>query len=113
MKTLKTVLVTFSTLFILGCSSDDDSNTDDCGSFVWLDQVSDEGEAFAFAAAAFGQNATQSTCNSLVQASQQFIDALEAARDCVPSGERQQFQALLDEATAERDNLNCDQLTGN
>ncbi|MEM0934230.1 MAG: hypothetical protein AAF575_05005 [Bacteroidota bacterium] len=100
MKTSKTtsLLLSLGTLFLLGCSSDDNGTSGlDCNGLIWVDRVADEADAFVAASIAFSQNPSAITCNAANAAARDYLDALEEVRECVPGSERAQFQRLLDE----------------
>lgn len=87
---------------MLGCGKGDDGNPlDPTGGPCtenWAEFYMDELQAFSDAAVAYSTDPTTQNCNSYIAAGNDYLDALEAVYDCVPTASRAQIAQAIEEA---------------
>ena len=100
-------------IFLMGTSCTSDSPLDpnnNCGSASWSEEVQNELDALVTATEAFQQDPTTSSCTTYVQASRNYLDALEDLRLCVPNSSQAAFDQAVVEAKNTLDNADCSDL---
>jgi hypothetical protein len=74
----------------------------------WATEVQDELDAVTAAATAYGNDPTNSAkCNAYKSAFQDYLNALEDHKGCVPSEQSAQLQQSIDAAQTSLDALQC------
>lgn len=73
----------------------------------WATEVQSELDAVTTAATAYGNNPTTATCNAYKTAFQNYLNALEDHKSCVPSEQSAQLQQSIDAAQTSLDALQC------
>jgi len=106
------LLITIFTLLVFGiscsCSSDNPLNpNNNCGSASWSEEVQNELSALNTATEAFQQDPTPSSCENYVQASSNYLDALEDVRLCVPGSSQAAFDQSIADAKSRLAEADC------
>lgn len=113
---MRTKLLTLNlSLLILGltysCSSDSPLNPNsNCGSASWSEEVQNEFNALVAATEAFQQDPTPSNCENYIQASSNYLDALEDVRPCVPGSSQAAFDQSVADAKSRLAEADCSDL---
>lgn len=100
-------------IFLMGtsCTSDSPLNpNNNCGSASWSEEVQNELDALVTASEAFQQDPTPSSCTAYVQASRNYLEALEDLRLCVPGSSQAAFDQAVAETKNTLDNADCSDL---
>lgn len=91
----------------LSCAKDGDGLLGGGCGYVWSVRIADEVLALTDVATAYSQDSTQANCESYKKAYQDYLDAAEDVKACVPADEKSDFQQDIDDARDELDNLPC------
>ncbi|MCK0157036.1 hypothetical protein MWU65_07575 [Cellulophaga sp. F20128] len=107
MKVLTIVCIT-AFVAITACSKNDDSNpVGDCGDFDWAQKAEKQIYAWSNAASAYSADPTTANCNSYKSAGNNYLNALEDIKNCVPSAGIAEFNQAIQEAKIELAQLEC------
>ncbi|MBK9983120.1 MAG: hypothetical protein IPP15_11985 [Saprospiraceae bacterium] len=73
----------------------------------WATEVQSELNALSTAAATYGNDPTTANCNAYKAAVQNYLNALEDHKGCVPSEQSAGLQQAIDDERASLDALQC------
>ncbi len=113
MRTLKTeplLIGCCAALIVLaiGCSNDNPSNPLGCGNDAWAENIQKELNDLAAATVVLQEAQTTANCVSYKQAANNYLDALEGVRACVPSISKAEFDQAVSEAKQNLEQEDCD-----
>ncbi len=111
MKKSKLILIGFS-LFALtispSCNKDNNDGGGPCRGYIsWSLSVQDEAAALSVAASAYAGDPSTANCLKYKDAYNDYIDALENQRACVPASQKAAFEQSIDGARASVNALGC------
>ncbi len=88
--------------FAPSCKKDDNSpGVGPCSGYTsWALSVQNESAAISAAALAYANDPTPANCTAYKAAYQDYIDALENVRGCVPASQSAAYQKSIDDARA-------------
>jgi hypothetical protein len=90
------------------CSKDNPANPAGCAAgFNWGVELQAEATALSNAASVYAQDQTTENCNAYKAAFQAYLDAAADIDVCVPTGQRAEYNAAINDAQANLDALVC------
>ena len=100
-------LLVISCVITSACSKDDPVTNNCAANFNYAVELQAEAAAFSTAAGNYSQDGTTENCNALKAAYQAYLDAAEDVRPCVVAAELAGYQAAIDEARNNLDDITC------
>lgn len=92
-----------------GCSKNNILNpAGNCFGGSWAEGYLSEFQAWSDAATAYGENPTEANCAKYKSAAKSYLDAIDSIYDCIPTGQRAEFDQEIKEAKADIDREACD-----
>jgi hypothetical protein len=106
MKTIKYVLGCSILLFAFtGCTK----NPVKCFGGSWIQELSSELTDWTAAAQEYSDNPTSANCNSYKSSVNNYLDAIDKIKDCVPTASLGDLNGSIDEAKQELNEIDCQQ----
>ncbi|MCB0629430.1 MAG: hypothetical protein R2824_18340 [Saprospiraceae bacterium] len=103
----------FAVLFVLSlgttisCTKNDPGPGGCAANFNYTAELQAEATALGNAASAYGQDPTTENCNAYKAAYQDYLDAAEDIKLCVPQADLAAYQQAIDDARDNLDALAC------
>jgi hypothetical protein len=92
-----------------GCSKNSILNpAGNCFGGSWAEGYLSEFQAWSDATEAYGENPTAANCTKYKSAAKSYLDAVDSIYDCIPTGDRAEFDHEIKEAKADIDREDCD-----
>lgn len=104
---LCTFFIALSLLSTLACSKDNPGPGGCAANFNYAVELQDESSALSAAASAYGNDPSTANCNAFKAAYQDYLDAAEDIRPCVLQADLSAYQAAIDDARDDLDDLTC------
>jgi len=104
-----TKVVFFITLLVLtSCGGSDDSLAQaDCAGGLWTQSIQTELNAWSAAIQAYSANPSSSNCQKYKSTGQDYINALDRVKACVPNQSLNEFENSLKEARTQISDISC------
>ena len=98
-----------SLLMTFGCSKDSPINPlGGCFAGNWAEQYANELTDWTNAATAYSADPTPANCSKYKTSAKNYLDALREVAKCMPTADRSEINASINEAKAEVDKEGCD-----
>lgn len=101
------LMMIFAFTISSACSKDNPGPAGCAANFNYAVELQTEATNLSNAASAYAQDQSTANCNAYKDAYQDYLDAAEDVDLCVPTGDRAAYQAAIDEARNELNNLQC------